>query len=112
MTVMTRGRMSRLERILRVEGGVDGGWRRWRMTSLQGSLRDEGTMAERLRRFRVRRNTYDLGFRLVVVLDWSERTRCDSGSAMDARVFWNAMEQVLTAHNSGRWRPSTSPKWG
>ncbi|KAG2402316.1 uncharacterized protein HKW66_Vig0235120 [Vigna angularis] len=102
MTVMMRGRMSRLARILRVEGGVDGGW-----ASLQGSLRDEGAMAERLRRFRVRRSTRDLGFRLAMVLDWSERTRCDSGS----RVFWNAMEQVLTARNSGRWRPSASPKW-
>ncbi|KAG2398730.1 uncharacterized protein HKW66_Vig0087890 [Vigna angularis] len=35
------------------------------MTSLQGSLQDEGAMAERLRRFRVRRSTRNLGFRLV-----------------------------------------------
>ncbi|KAG2391293.1 uncharacterized protein HKW66_Vig0129460 [Vigna angularis] len=40
-----------------------------------GSLRDEGA-AERLRRFRVRRNTRDLGFCLAVVLDWSKRTQC------------------------------------
>ncbi|WVZ21433.1 hypothetical protein V8G54_008755 [Vigna mungo] len=46
--------------------------------ALKGSLRDEGATTERFRRFRVRRNTHDLGFCLVVVLDWSERTRCAS----------------------------------
>ncbi|KAG2408983.1 uncharacterized protein HKW66_Vig0038050 [Vigna angularis] len=54
------------------------------MVSLQGSLRDEGAMTERLRRFRVRRSTHNLGFRLAVVLDWSERTRRAIGVA---RVF-------------------------
>ncbi|WVZ17734.1 hypothetical protein V8G54_010716 [Vigna mungo] len=52
------------------------------LLDLHGSFRDEGAMTERLRRFRVRHNTRDLGFLLVVVLDWLERTRCASSGTM------------------------------
>ncbi|KAG2380793.1 uncharacterized protein HKW66_Vig0201650 [Vigna angularis] len=62
MTMMMRGRMSRLARILHVEGGVDEGWHRCR-----------GACEMKARR---RRGLGDLG------------------NAMDARVFWNTMEQV------------------
>ncbi|KAG2407462.1 uncharacterized protein HKW66_Vig0022840 [Vigna angularis] len=58
------------------------------MASLQGSLRDEGATTERLRRFRVRCSTRDLGFRLAVVLDWSERTQCASSYTVIMGMPW------------------------
>ncbi|KOM43679.1 hypothetical protein LR48_Vigan05g128400 [Vigna angularis] len=64
-----KGRVS----LLQVANGVSAVF-----SDLQVSLRDEGAMAERLRRFRVRRSTRDLGFRLAVVLDLLERTRTAS----------------------------------
>ncbi|KAG2376208.1 uncharacterized protein HKW66_Vig0156380 [Vigna angularis] len=68
------------------------------MASLQGSLRDEGATVERLRGFRVRRSTRDLGFRLAVVLDWSEQTRCTSSDTVRfaigvARLFWICLSE-------------------
>ncbi|KOM47684.1 hypothetical protein LR48_Vigan07g138800 [Vigna angularis] len=55
MTVMMRGRMSRLARIFRVEGDIDGGWRRCR-----------GACEMKARR---RRGLGDLGF-VVVLAIW------------------------------------------